>query len=350
MALLDDEARTFADKPDVASTRPRFSARLAWLPDPIRRRLTLRVVVTTAVVVLAIVALGSRLDELGAVRTEMAAADWRWLVPVLLCEALTYVGAGIALAGSVPDRVPLGPTIRAQVAAAFVDVVSPHSVGGMALNARFLQRRGVEPGAAVAGVGVNVLGGVVAHVLLLGAFGLWAGRESVPSTPDASGSSPSLLLLIPLVVAVLAIVALGVVPRGRLWARRQVVPHLRDARAGLRGIAHQPRQLLAVVGGSALTTLAFTGSFIATVLAFGGGISIAALGATYLGAWAVAAFAPTPGGLGALELALVAGLTRLRMSPELALSTIVVFRAITFWLPVLPGWVTFQWMQRRDEL
>ncbi len=344
MALLEDEHD--AREPASAPTR-----RFAWLPESIRRRLRLELAILAIVAGLAAVALVPRVGELGAVRDELAGADWRWLVPVVLFEMLTYVGAAIALAGSVPNRVPFVPTVRAQVAAAFVDIVSPHSVGGMALNARFLQRQGVEPGAAVAGVGVNVIGGVVAHVLLLAGFAVWAGTEAVPAGAVGSASfTPSPWLLVPLALAIVVVALVGALPRGRRLVRERVVPHLQDARRGLRGIGNQPRKLAAVVGGSALTTVAFTGSFVATVQAFGGGISIAALGATYLGAWAVAAFAPTPGGLGALELALVAGLTRLGMAADLALSTIVVFRALTFWLPVLPGWVMFQWMQRRGDL
>jgi uncharacterized membrane protein YbhN (UPF0104 family) len=347
MALLEDEH----DLRDPRDQQDAPARRLAWLPAPIRRRLTVRLAIAVTVAVLAAVALVPRLGELGAVRDELAGADWRWLVPVVLFEVLTYVGAGVALAGSVPNHVRLGPTIRAQVAAAFVDIVSPHSVGGMALNARFLQRQGVEPGAAVAGVGVNVLGGVVAHVLLLAGVAVWAGTEAVPAGSSEGGAfAPSPWLLAPLAAAIVAVALLGAHRRGRRLVRERIVPHLEDARRGLRGIGNRPRKLAGVVGGSALTTIAFTGSFVATVQAFGGGISIAALGATYLGAWAVAAFAPTPGGLGALELALVAGLTRLGMGADLALSTIVVFRALTFWLPVLPGWVMFQWMQRRGEI
>ena len=56
-------------------------------------------------------------------------------------------------------------------------------------------------------------------------------------------------------------------------------------------------------------TLAYIGALTAAVVAVDGGLSFAQVGAVYLGASVVAAAAPTPGGLGAVEAALAAGLT-----------------------------------------
>jgi glycosyltransferase 2 family protein len=31
-------------------------------------------------------------------------------------------------------------------------------------------------------------------------------------------------------------------------------------------------------------------------------------------------------------------------------SSVLTFRLATYWLPTLPGWVCFHWMERRGEL
>jgi uncharacterized membrane protein YbhN (UPF0104 family) len=31
-------------------------------------------------------------------------------------------------------------------------------------------------------------------------------------------------------------------------------------------------------------------------------------------------------------------------------SAVLTFRLVTYWLPMLPGWFTFQHMQRREEI
>ena len=59
----------------------------------------------------------------------------------------------------------------------------------------------------------------------------------------------------------------------------------------------------------------------------------------YLGASIIAAAAPTPGGLGALEAAVVAGLTGVGMESGAAVAAVLSYRLVTYWLPILPGWI-----------
>jgi len=72
----------------------------------------------------------------------MAAADHRLV-------AATYLASAVALMGAVPERLPLWPTVLTQAASSFVNRVSPANVGGMALNARYLQKCGIEPARAL---------------------------------------------------------------------------------------------------------------------------------------------------------------------------------------------------------
>jgi uncharacterized protein (TIRG00374 family) len=65
---------------------------------------------------------------------------------------------------------------------------------------------------------------------------------------------------------------------------------------------------------------------------------------------ALGSAAPTPGGLGAVELALSGGLTVAGLPAETATSAVLLFRLLTFWLPVLPGWAAFAYLQRREML
>jgi uncharacterized protein (TIRG00374 family) len=104
------------------------------------------------------------------------------------------------------------------------------------------------------------------------------------------------------------------------------------------------------VGGSSLITLAYIGGLAASVEAFGGGVGFAALGVVYLGASAISAASPTPGGIGAIEAALIAGLTGVGMSSGAAVSAVLTYRLSTYWLPIIPGWLALRLLQRRDCL
>jgi undecaprenyl-diphosphatase len=94
-------------------------------------------------------------------------------------------------------------------------------------------------------------------------------------------------------------------------------------------------------------TLAYIGALAAAVAAVHGNLSIAEVGAVYLGASIIAAAAPTPGGLGALEAATVAGLTGMGMASGPAVAAVLSYRLVTYWLPILPGWISFHLLERR---
>ena len=93
-------------------------------------------------------------------------------------------------------------------------------------------------------------------------------------------------------------------------------------------------------------TLAYVGGLVASVAAFGASASIVQVGAVYLVASLIAAASPTPGGLGAIEAATIAGLTGIGIPSGPAVSAVLVYRLATYWLPVLPGWYSWRLLQR----
>ncbi|HEY7015098.1 MAG TPA: lysylphosphatidylglycerol synthase domain-containing protein [Streptosporangiaceae bacterium] len=271
-------------------------------------------------------------------------AHWAWLLVVIAFSALTYVAGAISLLGSVPIRLPFWATVLTQGASSFINRVSPANVGGMALNVRYLQKSGVEPSAGVAAVGVNALAGVVVHVVLLVIFFTWAGRGLAKAFKLPSSSK--LLVILAVVAAVIGIIM--ATRQGRRFAARKLLPGVRSSLASLGQVARNPVKLALLFGGSALVTLAYVGGLAAAVEAFGAGAGLAELGAVYLGASIIAAASPTPGGLGAIEAALVAGLTGVGISPGPAVSAVLAYRLATYWLPVLPGWLSWRLLQRLD--
>jgi uncharacterized protein (TIRG00374 family) len=271
-------------------------------------------------------------------------ADWAWLPAVILLSSLTYVASAAALIGGVPGHVPFWPTVVAQFASSFINRVSPANVGGMALNARFLQKAGSDTAASVAAVGVNSLAGAIMHGVLIVVFFVLAGHDLTKAFKLPSSSK--ILLILAVILAVIGIVLAS--RPGRRWARKTLVPGLRSAAVSLRRVASSPVKLGLLFGGSALITLAYIAALVASLEAFTTGPSLVLVGAVYLGAAALAAAAPTPGGLGAIEAALVAGLTGVGVQAGPAVSAVLLYRLATYWLPVLPGWLSFRFLQRRE--
>jgi glycosyltransferase 2 family protein len=71
------------------------------------------------------------------------------------------------------------------------------------------------------------------------------------------------------------------------------------------------------------------------------------LGAVYLASAALATASPTPGGVGAIEVALTVGLTGIGVSSGAAVSAVILYRLATYWLPVVPGWLSLRMLQRK---
>src|SRR5439155_22397482 len=135
-------------------------------------------------------------------------------------------------------------------AAWFVNRVPPANVGGMALNARLLQKSGADAGTAVAGVGLNSLAGEVVHIVLMVIFFVWSGSSLAKSFTLPSGSK-----------VLLAVAAVGAVAGGVLvtkWGRKRLLgPVRRGVRSSivnLREVAKSPTKLALVFGGPLIVT------------------------------------------------------------------------------------------------
>ena len=102
--------------------------------------------------------------------------------------------------------------------------------------------------------------------------------------------------------------------------------------------------------GGSLVTLGYLFGLYAAVRAFGGTTSLAAVGAVYLAGSAIGQAAPAPGGLGAVEAVLIAGLTSAGLDKEIAVPAVLLFRFATFWIPILPGWLSFRSLTKRQEI
>jgi glycosyltransferase 2 family protein len=122
-----------------------------------------------------------------------------------------------------------------------------------------------------------------------------------------------------------------------------VLPRLLD-------VLQSPRKMIEACVGTLMITLMFVLCLHACIAAFGHEISFTAVAVVFLTANAIGSAAPTPGGLGAVELALVGGLVLAGVPKELATSAVLLYRLLTFWLPVLPGWASFTYLQRHEAL
>jgi uncharacterized membrane protein YbhN (UPF0104 family) len=320
---------------------------LATAPDtdaaPVQlERIRLRTVLTLVALVFAAYILAGDLTKtnFGA----LLRANWIWAVAALGLSAVTYVGATLSLSGVVPERLNPGRTFMAQIASSFVALVSPAAVGGAALNIRYLQKAKVAPGDAAASVGASQVIALVLHLLLLVVFVALTGTSHDLTVRPPHWAYIAVAVLVAAVIAVLA------VPAGRRLLRSRLAPTLSQVIPRLLDIAQQPARLAVGVGGALLITVAYIGCLALSVYAFGGSVPFAAVAVVFLTGSAIGSAVPTPGGIGAVEAAMSAGLTAAGLPGGVAISSVVLYRTVTFWLPVPLGWGAMHYLQRRDAL
>lgn len=174
-------------------------------------------------------------------------ARWWWVLAVL---PITFVSQAFSTClqwGTIPDRLPFGPTYQVQFASSFLNRITPSNVGGMALNLRYLQKTGIETGAATASVGLQSLAGAVSNAVVAAVFFAWAGRRHGGVHLDLPASR-YVLWVIALALAAGGLLLLT--PPGRRFLHDKVWPFLRAAGSTVTGIAAEPAKVVVGVIGA----------------------------------------------------------------------------------------------------
>ena len=99
-----------------------------------------------------------------------------------------------------------------------------------------------------------------------------------------------------------------------------------------------------------LLSVSYILAFGASLWAFGYTLPISVLAITYLASNTVGSVVPSPGGIGPVEVALTAGLVAADIPSGVALSVALVYRLVTFWVPIPVGWLSLQRLQKVGAL
>jgi undecaprenyl-diphosphatase len=313
---------------------------------PRLERVRPRTVLTVVALGVALWVLLPQVSQRSDLWREVTRAETGWVLAVLAVTASSYVAATVALRGAVVSPVPVVASFAAQVATSFTNRITPASVGGLALNTRFLARAGTGTAEAATAVGLSATAGVVVHIGLTVFALAWAGSAGLG---DLRLPDPRILGLVAgLVVGTIGVV--GAVPATRRFLVDRLSGPVRDSLAAMRDVARSPRHLAMLLGGSVLLTMTNVVALALSLRAFGTVVPLSTVAVVYLAGSAIGSAVPTPGGLGAVEAALVAGLVATSVGQGTALAAVLLFRLATFWLPILPGWVSFAVLQRRGYL
>ncbi|GGW48842.1 YbhN family protein [Streptomyces caelestis] len=322
----------------------------APLPTAPRRCSTTARLVRPALVLLPLVLVGAwaladrRAAYEGVAR--LASADPWWLLVAGACTCLTWVAAACVRQGALPERLPTGLLVASQFAAGAANQVLPAGIGAHAVTLRFLQRRGIPLSRATASLALYSLVKPVAKTVVLLAF-----LVAFPDVLRLGALVPddrTLLLAAGGALLVLAATSVTLVTVRAL--RRPVLCFLRTALTDARELHTRPGRVLALWGGAAATPL-LQGSVIATVgFSLGLPLSWTQVVLALLVAGTAVGAVPAPGGIGPVDAALVFTMAAFGAPVATATATVIGYRVLTVWLPLLPGALVLSALVHRKVL
>ncbi len=307
-----------------------------------------------AVVVIAVLALATaqflpRLRNAVGQATNLPAPSWPWIVLATLAITASYWLSGLALQVAVGARLPMRRTVLVQLAAAVANRLTPGSVGGAAINVRYLTNIGNSVGASGAAVAVTGAAHLVVAVLGLVLFGPAVLSRDAGRVLSWS-RAPWFWLAAAAVIAVATAVVVVRRRRHASGAPNRLRSAIGDGSRAVRALAAEPTRiakLLAYVGGVKAANLL---ALYATLWAFDGDVAGWRVAFAYLVGATSAEAIPSPGGLGTVDAALVLGLVGTGSSAGAVLAGVVVYRLLAFWAPIMPGMASSAFLRRRAVL
>lgn len=335
------------DEVALADLRETLAERIGCAPPSFRSPVRPVTLAILGAVGLAVYLLLPQLSSLDEVLDSVRAADWRWIGVAVATGLLGVLASGVTILGSSPAPLPVAKTMAVQLAAAFTGRTTAAGVGFYGVNIIYLERLGLRRSRAVGVIVLNraAVGVVTAVLTAIGILiignAVPLGQVSVPTGWPVLGTAALILV---------AAIALLLAPVGRRRVWRPAALMLRELAHDLLPTLRRPIRALQLVGGSVAFLLLQAVGLAATLEALHPGLPLVPVLAVYVVGSTLGQLVPTPGGLGAVEAATVAGLTAVGVDPTNAVAAVLASRALTFWFPALAGLVAFRFLQHHDVI
>ncbi|NGN64603.1 TIGR00374 family protein [Streptomyces sp. A7024] len=273
---------------------------------------------------------------------QLRAAHPGWLLAAVAVMCSCWLPVCLVRQGVVLERLPTGRLLASQVAAGAANHLLPAGLGAHVVTLRFLRGCGIPLDRSAAALALYSLAEPVARFVLLVLL--------IVAAPDALRlgeiAPDGGLLALGAGAVVAAAAGLLAVPAIRTVLTRFLNTALTDARA----LHRRPARYLALWGGAFAFPAFQAGVLVTVALALGTELPVLHIMLAYVVASIAAGLVPAPGGIGSVEAALVAALVTAGAAVTTATATVIGFRLITVWLPLLPGALVLYALIRRKVL
>lgn len=270
-----------------------------------------------------------------------------WLLGAAMVVAYgQYVGFAVSLSGA--SSIPLPPlrTFELEVAESLTQMGTPEGIGSLALSLRYLNGKGLKGAEAATAVGLSAFVSTASAGVVVPIGSIFAASSINVAKLKADVPSSTWLVVLLVVAAAVVVTVLIKAPK----ARAKVGQWVAQAKAYGLTMVHQPARGAVIAFGEIFTIAAQTLCMILVLAALHKHADLAALVVITQLASGASNVVPVPGGLGAPEAILVAGLTATGIHQSEALVAALTFRMFTYWLPPVPGLALLFHLARRGEV
>jgi uncharacterized protein (TIRG00374 family) len=270
-------------------------------------------------------------------------ADILLSVMAFLASLATYFFASAVYCSLAIKPIHYFKTVIMQFSAMFVNRLLPAGVGAIGMNAAYLHKNKHTLTESGIVVGLNNATGLVGHALLL--FVVYLVWPESFSFNANIGHNTGLYLAIGLsIIFLIALVVLRSQSKAKINNFKKQLTRTADY------YKNSPIKLIAATVFAMCLTMSFTICLWLSLAAVGIDVSIAAsLLLLTFGVGAGTAI-PTPGGLGGMEAGIYAGLIALQVSASPALAGILLFRLLSYWIPLFIGLGAFIYTQNKGYI
>ena len=295
-----------------------------------------------------VIVIATHYSEVGVLFQLLRKARPRWLAAALIAQAGTYFAQAEiwrSVGRKTGKLIPMSLLYKLALAKLFVDQALPSAgVSGTVVVAKSLSRRGLSNGAVVAAVVINTTSFFSAYVAALAvalAIVIKSGRDS---SLIVSVSVVFMVLGAGLTAGMLALTGahLSGIPK-RIQRFKFVQNALKDARNADSKLVRD-KWLQGVAGVYQLLTFLLDAATLWMLMhSLGGQPSVGSVFASFMIANLFRTISFIPGGLGTFEAAVVYMLKTGGTAYATGLAAALLFRGITFFLPMAPG----MWFSQR---
>ena len=271
---------------------------------------------------------------------------WWFFLAAVLVSPLQFAGYAIALRSASTTKLHLLPVFGLEVGESVTQMATPESVGSFALSMRFLKKAGLDLPSSAAVVGLSSFVSTVTSAIVLPVAVLLA--ASTINYAELKRDIPSGLweVIAGVIGGAVFVTVLIKAPKVRF----RLAHSARSAGAYVRTAVRNPQRAIYIAFGEFVTLFGETAALMLLVLAVRQHSNVAALVVIVLVASTASSVVPIPGGLGAPEAILVAGLVSLGVEHKAALIAAVSYRLLTYWMPPVPGIISLRWLDRSGRL